>query len=861
MKKFIIFSLMLFMVSSMAMAQSSSMTDDQVMSFVVKEHNSGTSNSQIVTKLMQRGVDISQIRRVRARYEREAKQGGLENVSGKASATPSRLRANNGKTREDYAKNTNPSTSTPNATHQDVTNRSNYRVSAESTDNSDEDEYMAIQNEMSSMYPDIEPQEKSSKVFGRDIFNNKSLTFEPNMNIATPQNYRLGPGDAVIIDIYGASQKTIQDTVSPDGTVTIEGYGPVSISGLTVSQANARLRGTVGSRYSSSKIRLTVGQTKTIMVNVMGEVKAPGTYTLSAFATVFHALYMAGGINDLGTLRNIKVYRNNRLVTVVDIYDYILNGKLTGNVRLADNDVIVVGPYDCLVNITGKVKRPMFYEMKKNESINSLLKYAGSFTGDAYKKSVRVNRKTGREYSVYNVEEFDFASFRIADGDSVTVEPILNRYANTVEVRGAVFRPGMYNLGEQVNSVRSLIEHAEGLTEDAFKARAVMHRMKTDRSLEVVSVDVEGIMSGKVADIPLKENDVLFIPTRQDKMNERTITIRGEVLFPGTYKYADNETIEDFVLQAGGLTDKASVVNVNVSRRVSDAKALRPDSLIAQTYTLSLKDGFVIDGTPGFILMPFDEVFIRRSPGYTEQQNVTIEGEVLFAGAYTLTKRNARLSDLFKKAGGSTKEAYLKGARLIRKANDTEKARMEAVLKMQREQQQKNLLQLAASSNSGSNLQQVEESAKNADLEKFNVPDEYPVGIDLTEAIKHPGSDDDLVLREGDRLIVPQYNGTVKINGAVMYANTVGYEKGKRASYYIDQAGGFASDAVKNKAYIIYMNGKVAKVSHGAKVQPGCEIVVPAKLKRKMSMAETMSLGTSMSSIAAMIATIANLSK
>ena len=861
MKKFIIFSLMLFMVFSMAMAQSSSMTDDQVMSFVVKEHNSGTSNSQIVTKLMQRGVDISQIRRVRARYEREAKQGGLENASGKASATPSRLRANNGKTREDYAKNTNPSTSTPNATHQDVTNRSNYRVSAESTDNSDKDEYMAIQNEMSSMYPDIEPQKKSSKVFGRDIFNNKSLTFEPNMNIATPQNYRLGPGDAVIIDIYGASQKTIQDTVSPDGTVTIEGYGPVSISGLTVSQANARLRGTVGSRYSSSKIRLTVGQTKTIMVNVMGEVKAPGTYTLSAFATVFHALYMAGGINDLGTLRNIKVYRNNRLVTVVDIYDYILNGKLTGNVRLADNDVIVVGPYDCLVNITGKVKRPMFYEMKKNESINSLLKYAGSFTGDAYKKSVRVNRKTGREYSVYNVEEFDFASFRIADGDSVTVEPILNRYANTVEVRGAVFRPGMYNLGEQVNSVRSLIEHAEGLTEDAFKARAVMHRMKTDRSLEVVSVDVEGIMSGKVADIPLKENDVLFIPTRQDKMNERTITIRGEVLFPGTYKYADNETIEDFVLQAGGLTDKASVVNVNVSRRVSDAKALRPDSLIAQTYTLSLKDGFVIDGTPGFILMPFDEVFIRKSPGYTEQQNVTIEGEVLFAGDYTLTKRNARLSDLFKKAGGSTKEAYLKGARLIRKANDTEKARMEAVLKMQREQQQKNLLQLAASSNSGSNLQQVAESAKNADLEKFNVPDEYPVGIDLSEAIKHPGSDEDLVLREGDRLVVPQYNGTVKINGAVMYANTVGYEKGKRASYYIDQAGGFASDAVKNKAYIIYMNGKVAKVSHGAKVQPGCEIVVPAKLKRKMSVAETMSLGTSMSSIAAMIATIANLSK
>ena len=865
MKKLIIFSLMLFMVSSVAMAQSSSMTDDQVMQFVVKEHNSGTSNAQIVTKLMQRGVDISQIRRVRTRYEKEAKQGGLASATGKVSSNGSRLRTNNGKTRDDYGKEAD----------KEASNYSNYRIKGQrdisykhTYDNQDE-EYVDMQNEMYGIYPDstqllrhllAEQRYNRKKVFGRDIFNNKELSFEPNMNIATPQNYRLGPGDAVIIDIYGASQKTIESTVSPDGTVTIEGYGPVNVSGLTVAQANARLRGTLGSRYSSSHIKLTVGQTKTIMVNVMGEVKAPGTYTLSAFATVFHALYMAGGTNDLGTLRNIKVYRNNRLVTVVDIYDYILNGKLTGNVRLADNDVIVVGPYDCLVNITGKVKRPMFYEMKKNESINSLLKYAGSFTGDAYKKSVRVNRKTGREYAVFNVDEFDFASFHIADGDSVSVDSILPRYANTVEIKGAVFRPGMYNIGEQINSVRSLVEHAEGLTEDAFTNRAVMHRMKPDRTLEVISMDIAGIMSGKVADIPLKENDVLFIPTRQDKQIERTITIRGEVQYPGTYKYADNETIEDFVLQAGGLTDKASIVNVNVSRRVSDAKALQPDSLIAQTFTLSLKDGFVIDGTPGFVLMPFDEVSIRKSPAYNELENVSIEGEVMFAGAYTLTKRNTRISDLFYKAGGATNQAYIKGARLIRRTNSTEKARMEAVLKMQREQQQKNLLQLAASSNSG-NLQQAAEGAKNAELEKFNVPDEYPVGIDLAAALKNPGCDDDLVLREGDRLVVPQYTGTVKINGAVMYANTVAYEKGKRASYYIDQAGGFASDAIKSKSYIIYMNGKVAKVGHGAKVQPGCEIVVPAKLKRKMSIAETMSLGTSMSSIAAMIATIANLSK
>ena len=857
---------MIFIIGS-ASAQTSSMTDDQVMRLVVKEHERGTSNAQIVTKLMQQGVDISQIRRVRNKYERQMKQGGVAGASEEvASKDATRLRTNNGKTREDYGKGID----------EKAENYSNYRVKAQKdkdykhTYDEDDEEFMDFQDEMDGLIPDTammikrllaEREMKRKKVFGRDIFNNKELSFEPNMNIATPQNYRLGPGDAVIIDIYGASQKTIQSTVSPDGEVTIEGYGPVNVSGLTVAQANARLRSTLGSRYRSSRIKLTVGQTKTIMVNVMGEVKAPGTYTLSAFATVFHALYMAGGTNDLGTLRNIKVYRNNRLVTVVDIYDYILNGKLTGNVRLADNDVIVVGPYDCLVTITGKVKRPMIYEMKKNESVNSLLKYSGGFTGDAYKKSVRVNRKTGRERSVYNVEEFDFSSFRIDDGDSVSVDSILPRYANTVEVKGAVFRPGMYNIGDQINSVRTLVEHAEGLTEDAFTARAVMHRMKSDRNLEVFSVDIAGILAGTSPDIPLKENDVLFIPTRQDKMTERTITIRGEVQYPGTYLYAEHETIEDFVLQAGGLTDKASTINVLVSRRVNDTKATKPDSIIAKTYTLSLKDGFVIDGKPGFELMPYDEVSIRKSPAYTEQQNVEIEGEVLFGGTYTLSRRNSRLSDLFQKAGGGTDQAYIKGARLMRKANEAEKARMEAVLKMQREQQQKNLLQLAASSNNASAITQTAKDAKDADLQKFNVPDEYPVGIDLAEALKHPGSDADMILREGDRLIVPQYNGTVKINGAVMYANTVAYEKGKSISRYIDEAGGFASDANKSKAYIIYMNGKVAKVGHGAKVQPGCEIVIPAKMKRKMTAAEMMSMGSSMSSIAAMIATIANLSK
>ena len=860
MKRLLIY-LMFFMLLPVAgMAQS--MSDDQVMSYIAKEHTAGKGNAQIVTQLMQRGVNIQQIRRVRDKYQKQMSQNTSHSYGSAGDPTgSSRMRTNNGKKRTSGNESA--------GSNSDLSAYSNYRISNDRDSSDKEDEALEYRDELGKMIPDTaaivkqyydNKKTKAHKVFGRDIFNNKELSFEPNMNIATPQNYRLGPGDAVIIDIYGASQKSEQCTVSPDGDVVIEGYGPVAVSGLTVAQANARLRSTLGSRYSSSRIKLTVGQTRTIMVNVMGEVKLPGTYTLSAFATVFHALYMAGGTNDIGTLRNIKVYRNNRLVTVVDIYDYILNGKLTGNVRLADNDVIVVGPYDCLVNISGKVKRPMFYEMKKNESVASLLKYSGSFTGDAYNKAVRVNRKTGKEYAVFNVGEFDFANFHIADGDSVMVDSIIPRYANTVEVKGAVFRPGMYNLGEQVNSVRSLIEHAEGTTEMAFTNRAVLHRMKEDRTLKVISVDLVGIMNGTTPDIPLQENDVLFVPTKTENIEQRTITIRGEVQFPGVYKYADNETIEDFVLQAGGLTDKASTVNVSVSRRVTDPKALAPDSVIAKLYTLSLKDGFVVDGEPGFTLMPFDEVYIRKSPAYMEQKNVSVEGEVMFAGTYTLSANNTRLSDLYRKSGGTNGLGYIRGARLMRRATEAEKQRMRTALQMEMEQQQKNILQLAASSN-GANLQQAAEGAKNANLSKFNVPDEYPVGIDLELAIKNPGGDADMVLREGDRLIVPQYNGTVKVNGAVMYANTVAFEKGKRASYYIDQAGGYAGDAVKSRAYIIYMNGKVAKLSHGAKVQPGCEIVVPAKLKRKMSVAETMSLGSSLSSIAAMIATISNMTK
>ena len=732
---------------------------------------------------------------------------------------------------------------------------SNNRIQRNSADrieiNEKDPEFLLMQKELSYLTPKDsiewlkelldEKSKMKKRVFGRDIFNNKELSFEPNMNIATPQRYVLGPGDNVIIDVYGASQKTFNVVVSPDGEVTIEDFGPIKVSGLTVEQANAKVRSLLGARYSSSKTKLTVGQTKTMMVNVMGEVKVPGTYTLSAFATVFHALYMAGGINDLGTLRNIKVYRQNRLVTVVDIYDYILNGKLTGNIRLMDNDVIVVGPYDCLVTISGKVKRPMIYEMKKSESVGSIIKYAGGFTGDAYTKAVRLLRKTGREYSVFNIGEFDINSFHLADGDSIGVDSIINRYENMVEIKGAIFRPGMYNIGKDINSVRTLIEHAEGLTEEAFTNRAIIHRMKSDRTLEVIAVDVKGIMDGSVADVPLKKNDVLFIPTKSEMQTKRTITIHGEVNYPGMYVYADHETLEDFILQAGGLKDKASIIKVDVARRILNPKAITNDSVIAKTYTFALKEGFVIDGTPGFELQPFDEVYVRKSPGYSHQQNIQVEGNVMFAGTYTLSSKNERLSDIIKKAGGVTDLAYVPGARLERRITPDERLRMQTVIKMA----------------------QMQSGKKDSlDMKKLDLGDTYYVGIELDKALKEPGGDADLVLREFDRIIVPEYNGTVKISGDVMYPNTVAYEKGRKAGWYINQAGGWGNRAKKSHTYIVYMNGTVAKVGHNAKVRPGCEIIVPSKPESSgKSLTQWLSIGTSVASIATMIATMANLLK
>lgn len=812
---------LIFIAAMPMLVGAQGMSDQQVMTFIAAEAKAGTSQAQIVTKLMQRGVKIDQIRRLRNQYD---KQIGSAGKSGAADGAV-RMAADR------MAGNSDQSSSQELSTAKLGTTGEVYADAAEEVQDVEHD-VQATQN--------TAPDAEGKRVFGRDIFRQANPSFQPNANMPIPDTYVLGPGDQVVVDIYGASQSTLVHTISPEGTITVSGYGPIRLSGLTVAAAQAKLRSTIGSRYQSSNLRATVGNTRTIQVNIMGEVRAPGSYHLSSFANVFYALYRAGGTSSLGTLRSIKVYRNGRLVTVVDLYDYILNGRLAGNIILQDNDVIQVEPYHALVGITGNVKRPMFYEMREDESVATLLKYAGGFTGDAHKKSVRLVRQSGERYQVYNVNEFDMADFKIEDGDAVTVDGMINRYENMVEVKGAVFRPGQYQLGTNITSVRNLIEAAEGLTEDAFTSHAVLHRLKADRSLEVVPIDLQGIMAGSVADVPLRNEDVLFVMTQEDLRQERTLTITGEVMSPGVYEFADNVTIEDLIVMAGGLTDQASLAKVDVSRRIIDKRATAKNKEIAKTFTFELKDGLVIDGNRGFVLEPYDIVHVRRSPAFSTPRNITVTGEVNYEGNFTLENKNMRLTDALQMAGGITDAAYLRGARLVRTMNDEERVRYQASLNAIR-----NVLSERGDSIAWNNLQNSTT---------------YSIGIELDKAVANPGGDYDLILREGDQIFVPEYNGTVKISGDVMFPNTVSYVAGKGYKKYVEQAGGFGNRAKKSKTFIVYQNGTIGLASKGAKPEPGCEIIVPSKKRSNpVNLGALLSAGTSLASLATMVVALTKL--
>ena len=798
-----IWILFFFALLAASGANAQAMSDDEVMSYVKNAASQGKSQQTIYRELVVRGVSTSQLQRLKAKYEQQ-----------KANA---------------------------------VARRGNDSVDTQRV-NTELDEVRTKQND----YPRIEDEQDSIKVFGRDIFRNANLTFEPSMNIATPVNYRLGPGDQLQIEVWGASEANITQKVTPDGYISIPDVGPVNVNGLTVQAATNRIKAKLSQIYSgmnssnvnlSTHVKVSLGQIRTIQVNIMGEVARPGTYALSSFSTVFHALYKAGGMSKMGSLRNIKVVRGGRTVATVDVYDYIINGRSHSDIRLQEGDVILASPYDALVLIKGKVKRPMYYEMKSSESIRTLIGFAGGFSNDAYRGAVTVDRNNTKERTVATVDDMNYGVFKVKDGDVVSVGEILDRYDNRIEVKGAVYRPGYYELGKDIQTVKDLIEKADGLLEYAFTNRAVLHRENDDKTLEVISLNVKAIIDGTEADVTLHKNDVLFIPSKYDLEQKGTLEIRGEVYKPNVFPYAANTKLEDLIIMAGGLTESASTVRVDVTRRIIDRKGTKKQKEIAQTFSFGVKDGFVVEGEPGFVLEPYDQVFVRRSPGYSEKVNVTVSGEVEFEGDYSLNVRNERLSDVLEKAGGLTEFAYIEGARLERQMTPEEY------------KQAQELMDMVASNNKVSG---------NDSIVVPQVSRTYPVGIDLKEILANPHSAIDPVLQDGDVIVIPQYMTTVSVSGSVRKPNSVVYDPKMKLKDYISEAGGYAERARKSGTFILYPNGHIKELGRNASakdIMGGSKIIVPQKGRSQWNLGTTLSTITTSVSMLAVIASLINTMK
>ena len=836
-------SFILLLCSGVAFAQ---MSEDKIIQYVQEQQAKGVPQEKIVYELNKRGVTLQQLQRMREKYNKQQSTGVLGNTvqaQGTIPLSRSRTGATAGSATTDQTFNLYKSEVIPD---KNPTKDSKTLEQERLQSLYDESMFLFVDS-MYLLKQMLLPAKK--EIYGHNIFKNLDMTFEPSVNLATPQNYRLGPGDEVIIDIWGASQNTIQDVISPDGYIMVQYLGTVYLSGKTVKEADAYIKKVFSQIYSGldgdnakSSIKLSLGQNRSVLVNVMGEVENPGTYQLSSFATVFNALYMAGGVNETGSLRNIKLYRNNKLVADVDMYEYIMNGRVKDDIRLEDNDAVVVSAHSILVNIDGRIRRPMFYEMRENESVADLINYAGGLESDAFRKDVRLVRMGDYQREIYTVTKEQQAGFIMMDGDSVYVDSIQVTFSNMAEVKGAVYRPGKFQIGGSITTVRDLVEAAGGLKEDAFPSRALLNRTNPDKTLTNLSIDIKALLDGSAQDEVIRNNDVLFIPSLFDLGEVKTFSVYGEVLFPGDYLYADNTSIEDLILQAGGLKEDASLSKVDVVRRMRDKDAIEKSDLLSETYSFNIDENLAILDND-FRLMPYDEVYVRRSPGYAVNRRVIVEGEVTFPGYYSLVTNTDRLSDIMSRVGQFSSEAYPEGARLERKMTDDERQRMH------------NIAEILAGNDSLALAQAVEK------LENVNT---FDVGINLREAIDRPGGPADIVLRDGDRIIIPVFTNTVKINGEVMFSNTTPYVKGKNLKYYIEKAGGYSQRAKKSKAYVVYMNGSVEKAKRRSSklVQPGCEIVVPARQEREgLKPTEILSLGSTSASLATVVLALMNLLK
>ena len=792
------------------------MTDQQVVDFIKQQAALGKSEQEIGKALLARGVTPAQAERIKAQYI-ESQGEALQSKTNK---------------------------STPPVSNSHTLSQNNNEPAEEIPEG-----YIIDENgELVPLKDNLEESEPKIQIYGHNVFSSPRLSFEPSTNLATPQNYILGPGDEVIIDIWGANEDHIREIISPEGNIMISQLGPVYLNGMNINQANNFIKNTFAKKYAGvseeeTDIQVSLGQVRSIQVDILGEVATPGTYRLSPFSSVFNGLYRAGGINDIGTLRNIQVLRNGKMVAGVDVYEYLFGGKSSGNIRLQEGDVIIVPPYEQLINVEGNVKRPMYYEVKPNETIEDLLRYAGGFTGDAYTDILRLSRQSNGQNELYNIEKSQFDTYRLQDGDLITVGTVLDRYSNRVELQGAVFRPGMYAISPDLQTVGQLINLAEGLTEDAFTGRALLYREGPELQLEIMALDLGAILSGKIPDVELNKNDILVVSSIQEIEAKGALTINGQVLNPGIYPYAENTTVEDLIIQAGGLLEGASTARVDIARRIIDPTSMQPTQQLAEIFTMSIENGLGVKNGKEFKLMPYDIVNILTSPGYEEQAFVTMKGEVLFQGEFALQKRNERLSDIIKRAGGILEEAYIKGAHLERQLTEDEVLAREEALKF-------------AMSNSNPN------QGDSIALSKIEVSKTYNVGIDLEKALAYPGSTYDLVLQPGDLLYIPQQQSTVKISGDVMFPNTVVYEEGKKLKHYINQAGGYGQRAKKGKAFIVYMNGTVAQAKSNTPIEPGCQIIVPTKpTTGGTDWSKILALVSSFGSIATMAATIYNIFK
>lgn len=748
-------------------------------------------------------------------------------------------------------------------------------------------------------YYDLTPTQK--KIFGYKLFHNRNLDFNPSLNLPTPQNYLIGAGDQLLIDVYGASQQSFDLTVTPEGRIFIPNLGPIQVGGSSIEAAVSRLKISLGKIYSgllganpNTFVQVRLGNIRSIKVSMVGELTKPGSYTLPSFATVFNALYAAGGPNENGAFRNIQVYRDSRLVSTVDIYQFLIFGDQSSNITLQDNDVIIVPPVANRVEISGPVRREGLFEIKPNESLFDLYKYTGGFLPKAFQSRVSVRRFENNSRKVIDVSADQFQSFNPKDGDEIFVGEALNRFSNRVQIEGAVNRPGEYSLEEDVLTVKGLIEKAEGLKPEAFTLRGTLYRTSSDLTLAAQTLDLKAILDGVNEDVILKNEDLLFVPSKYDIQEEFYVKISGEVNQPGSYPYASSMTIGDLILRSGGLLQSATNSSIEIARRVRDASSGKRAEIVTLSINPNLQLSDVEKNTP---LMPFDHVFIRRSPGFEREQLVRIQGEVVYPGDFAISSANERISDVLKRAGGLNQFAYPKGANLIRRTiyyKDVTEAEMKELIlkeiksKLDPDKNRRgNEAETLLFERIEKKIESIEETKKvkereNAEkmlsqyfsmdstfldsaINSLRVKKQDLVGIDLESILANPGGPEDLILQEGDIIQIPKQLQTVRMIGEVLMPTTARYVKNRGVKSYVSRAGGFTESARKSKTYVIYANGD-ARRTHSVlglifypNLEPGAEIVVPKKPERqRLTPAAWLGLASSLATIGILVQTLVN---